>query len=547
MFTQPLKLLRKSLCPIIAPLLLIGGVLTACRADNYALIVGIDQYQQSQQINALAGATNDARALAKTLQDVAGFPAGNIRLLVSGAEPEPTAANITSALTEISRKVRPGDTLYVLYSGHGIDMDGVSYLVPWDADARTEASLQRTVLPTSELRDQLSKVPVKTLVMAFDMCRTDPRKGSRDLGSNNLLGPNQTRDLRIVPAKGVKDGRGAGPQDVITLFACSEGERSWEWEDKGRGFFSYYLEKGLRNGAADNHGVVHAGSLVDYLQKAVYGAVETAEGEAQTPYPMLDPKNAADIVLASGRPAGMGGATAVTAIDPSTQGRCDAALQQGFEFYQAKQYPLAQARFQTALNLQPSSAKAADGLGRCDKALNNSAQAETYFRQAVKLDANNSNYATDLADVLAARGDTSEAVPLYQAAMQLDPNNMASVLSYAALSHKVKDDDTAEQLFRRARLINPKDPHPWDMLGSLYYDNGAYESAEIDYRRAVQLDTLGGQYLGHLVRCLIREGKKSDAMRLIDDAHHLGISIPSNLLDLLDIKSHLPKIGVFGL
>ena len=60
----------------------------------------------------------------------------------------PTASNITNALDQISRRVKPGDTLYLLYSGHGIDIDGKSYLVPWDADARTASSLLRTVLPT---------------------------------------------------------------------------------------------------------------------------------------------------------------------------------------------------------------------------------------------------------------------------------------------------------------------------------------------------------------------------------------------------------------
>ena len=529
----------KPLARLLTAFLLTAAAMPACRADNYALIVGIDQYKQSQRINALEGATNDARALAKTLQDVAGFTAANIRLLVSGAEPEPTGANISDALEEVSRRVRPGDTLYVLYSGHGIDVDGKSYLVPWDADARSDASLLRTVLPTSELCAQLSRVPAKTLLMAFDMCRTDPRKGSRDLAGNNLLGPNQARDLRIVPAK---DGKSGGPQDVITLFACSEGERSWEWQDKGRGFFSYYLEQGLRHDAADNNGVVRASSLVAYLKKNVYGAVETAEGEAQTPYPMLDPKDAADVVLATGVSAGTGSPPA----NPSSAGRYDAILQQGYQFYQAKQYPFAQARFQTALSLQPT-AKAASGLGRTLKAMSNSAQAEPYFRQAVQLDTGNSGYAADLADALAARGDTAEAVPLYRAALRLDPGSVSPVLSYATLCHKTRDDDTAVRLLRRAQRINPKDPHPWDMLGAIRYDDGAYADAETAYRRAVSMDFFGGQYLGHLARCLLREGKKADAQRLISDADQNGVHVPGEILGLLGLKSHLPKIGIFGM
>lgn len=517
--------LTRTLRRLAAPALLAGpllAMLAPCRADNYALVIGIDQYQQNQRIATLAGATNDAKALAKTLQEVAGFSAANVKLLVSGADPEPTATNISDALEEITHKIKPGDTLYFLYSGHGIDMDGKSYLVPWDADARSDASLQRTVLPTSELRDQLAKVPVKTLLMAFDMCRTDPRKGSRDLASNNLLGPNQARDLHIVPAK---SGKG-GPQDVVTLFACSEGERSWEWEDKQRGYFSYYLEQGMRHDAADNHGVVRVSSLVDYLKKSVYGAVEAAEGESQMPFPLLDPQGASDVVLASGVAASSGNATGI----PADAGAYDTALQQGFQAYQAKQYVPAQAKFQQALGLQPNSAKAANALGRTYLAQNNARQAETYFRQAVQGDPKDAHYATDLADVLAARGDAPEATPLYRTALQLDPGNIQPVLSYANLSLKAKDTDTARRLLIRATKINPKDPHPWDMQGELAFNAGDYPTAERNYRQAVKLDTFGGSYLGHLVRCLYKEGKTGDAQAMLNNATGLGVKVPNGIL-----------------
>lgn len=546
---------RKSLCRLqnsrrfrrgsLSPALLLAAPLLAlspaCRADNYALIVGIDQYQQSQRINTLEGATNDAKALAQTLETVAGFPAGNIKLLVSGTDPEPTGSNISDALDTISQKIKPGDTLFVLYSGHGIDMDGKSYLVPWDADARSDASLLRTVLPTSELRDQLAKVPAKTLLMAFDMCRSDPRKGSRDLGSNNLLGPNQARDLHIVPAKG---GKGAGPQEVITLFACSEGERSWEWEDKQRGFFSYYLQQGLTHDAADSSGVVRVGPLVTYLQKAVYGAVNREEGETQTPFPLLDGKDPDDVVLVTKAEAGSDGA--VTTLPVSQQGPFDEAMQQGFEQYQQTHWTAAQAKFQTALSLQPSSSKAADGLGRCYQQTGNNAQAETYFRQAVQAEPKNANFTRDLADTLAARSDATEAIPLYRTAMMLDRGDVTTVLNYSTLCHKIKDDDTAVRLLRRAMVLNPKDPHPYDMRGNIEYDNGQYSLAEADYRHATRLDFFGGQYFGHLVRTLVKEGKKGDAQEVLNGANKAGVKVPNELINGLNLKSFIPKLP-FGL
>lgn len=537
---------RRNLWPKAAWVVLsVALILAAARmsqADNYALIVGIDQYQQSQRINTLQGATNDAKALANTLETVAGFPASNVTLLVSGSDPEPTGSNISGAVDAISKKIKAGDTLFVLYSGHGIDMDGTSYLVPWDADARTAASLTRTALPTSELRDTLAKVPAKILLMAFDMCRSDPRKGSRDLSSNNLLGPNQARDLHIVPKK---DSKSAGPTNVITLFACREGERSWEWEDKQRGFFSYFLQQGLTHDAADSSGVVKSGTLVAYLQKSVYGAVSRDEGESQTPFALLDGKDPNDVVLVTKAEAGSSGA--VTTLPASQSGPFDESMQQGFELYQQKQYQQAQAKFETALSQQPDSAKAANGLGRAYRDAKGNMKAEKYLRQAVQLDPKNSNFATDLADNLSARHDSVEAIPLYRTAMELDPGNTAPVLKYADICRQTKDNGTAKRLLIRATLINPKDPHPWDSLREIYYANRDYSSAEANYRKAVKLDTFGGQYLGHLVRCLMKEGKKADAQKIMDQSGDLGIKIPSELLNGLDIKSHLPHIGIFGL
>src|SRR6185437_4977877 len=68
--------------PFLFVLACLGGFLlggATCRADNYALLIGIDQYQQSDAINGLAGASNDAKGLAATLEQVSGFPADHVR------------------------------------------------------------------------------------------------------------------------------------------------------------------------------------------------------------------------------------------------------------------------------------------------------------------------------------------------------------------------------------------------------------------------------------------------------------------------------------
>ena len=508
-----------------------------CRADSHVLVIGIDEYKQTDRITSLGGAANDAQALAKTLKDVGGVPAANVRMLVSNADPEPTTVNILAEVDKLAQRVKPGDTAWVLFSGHGIELDGVSYLVPWDADAHSEETLRDTALPTAVLRDHLARIPAKTLILSFDMCRTDPRKGSRDLSSDNRLGANQARDLVLVPSKDA-----SGPQDVVTLYACSEGERSWEWTDKHRGFFSWYLEQGLRHDAADNQGVVRVSNLVSYVKKAVYGAVEREEGEAQTPFPAVEGKDAPDVILARGLAPSAGGATAVVKPDPTPQGQYAASLQQGYEAQQANQPAAAQAKFQTALSVQPASANAADGLGHAYLLQNKPDLAEASFRQAVQLDPKNAGYADDLGVALFNRRNTAEAEKSFQQAMALAPSNPSPVKHLVILYRAAKRDSDAEPLLLKAMDINPKDPEPPDTLGDIYMGRKDYANAEAKYQRAVRLDKGNGKYLGHLASCLVREGKLDQAHQAADQARGLGFPVPSSIFDKVPGIPGLPGL-----
>lgn len=523
----------------LAVTLLFAGA--PCRADSHALVIGIDDYKQAERITPLGGATNDAQALAKALREVAAVPAANVRTLVSNAEPEPTQVNILAELDRLAQRVKPGDTAWVCFSGHGIEIDGTSYIVPWDADAHTEETLRDSALPTAVLRDHLARIPAKTLILSFDMCRTDPRKGSRDLGGNNLLGANQARDLVLVPAKDA-----SGPQDIVTLYACSEGERSWEWHDKHRGFFSWYLEQGLRHDAADNQGVVRVSNLVSYVKKAVYGAVKREEGEAQTPFPAVEGKDAPNVILARGLAPGAGGATAVVKSDPTPQGRFDASLQQGYEAQQANQPTEAQTNFQTALSVQPESAKAAAGLGHAYLLQNKLDQAEASFRQAVQFDPKNAGYADDLGVVLFNRRSNDEAEKSFQQAMALDPNAPAPVKHLVFLYRATKRDEDAEPLLLKAMDINPKDPEPPDTLGDIYMGRKDYGAAEAKYQRAVRLDTANGKYLGHLATCLVKEGKIGEAHQIADRARGLGVPVPNSIFDKIPGLPGRPKINIGG-
>ena len=464
---------------------------SACRADNYALLIGIDQYQQSDAVNGLAGASNDAKGLAQTLEQVSGFPADHVRVLTSDADPRPTGANITFELDQLSGRAKPGDLVFVLFSGHGIEMDGKTYLVPWDADARTESTLKRTSLPEEDVRGQLAQISARGLILAFDMCRSDPRKGSKTVQQDNLMG-RQAKDLVVTPVSAAGDA--PGPRAVVTLFSCSEGERSWEWRDKERGFFSYFLEQGLRHDAADAKGVVRVSSLVTYLEKSVSDAVRREQGHDQRPYSIVEGTGAQDLVLAQDRPGGARNGAQVAVLTPVTtgdalKGRFDAALQQGRALIKSHQWDAAQAKYAAALELQPSSARAAAGLGQADLGLKRYDEAERQFRQALQLDPNLAVAVRGLAEIAFNRHDNAEAERLIRQAVTLDPNDADSVTDLGMLTMTVKHDPAgAERLFRQARSLDPTESDAQVGLGLIALNRGDAAGAEALLRQALKTD-----------------------------------------------------------
>jgi len=93
-------------------------------ATSYALIVGASKYQNLPEQFHLEGPKNDAAMLAKFLktQKFRLFPASNINLLadgVDGANGLPTHAGILNGMQHIADQAKPGDFVYLHFSGHG--------------------------------------------------------------------------------------------------------------------------------------------------------------------------------------------------------------------------------------------------------------------------------------------------------------------------------------------------------------------------------------------------------------------------------------------
>lgn len=260
---------------------------------KWALVVGVDKYDQSTRATPLLGAGNDAIAIAKVLVETCGYPRANVQTLTSKSELQPTSTEILVQLENLARNAGPEDTVLFYFAGHGVSDDsGNSYLLPSNVDMRTSAALTHSALRTTEIQALLNGLRARTVLLMFDMCRTEINGGGRE-GTRALpASPDALKELG-----GIKDD---GVRQVVSLFGCSPKQRSFEWGAKARGYFSWFLEQGLKGAAANPKGEVTIAALVDYLSKEVPKAVRDREGAEQVPYVTIGGPNPNSIVMASG-------------------------------------------------------------------------------------------------------------------------------------------------------------------------------------------------------------------------------------------------------
>jgi hypothetical protein len=186
--------------------LMLACALAPAHAEKrVALVVGNDRYANLPQQAQLHNAVNDARAVAASLRQI-GFD-------VIAGENLPRGA-LVDRFGDLMQRLEPGDTAFFFYSGHGVALDGVNYILPTDvpdAAAGQEARLKLAALGESDIIAELGGRGVRVAVVVLDACRTNPFGRTRPGG---------------VRGVGGEKGLTAPPQvkGVFSLYAASAGQ-----------------------------------------------------------------------------------------------------------------------------------------------------------------------------------------------------------------------------------------------------------------------------------------------------------------------------------
>jgi Tfp pilus assembly protein PilF len=243
--------------------------------DRWALVVGVDQYQ-TREIESLSGAVADAKAIRDVLIKFAEFPESQVILLVSDGAVKPTRTDIMLKLEEIKGAAKPGDLLLFFFAGHGVQVDGQRYMLTYDARISSPAVIKSTALPASNLMQELEAIRVAHRIIMIDACRNDPTKPGKQA---NVADEAFEAAFTLQPASegGVR----------ATFLSSSKGQSAYEWTEKRRGFFSYFIEKGLSGEAAYKNKVTVT-SLLSYLNEEVPQKVREQKNQLQVPYARVE-------------------------------------------------------------------------------------------------------------------------------------------------------------------------------------------------------------------------------------------------------------------
>lgn len=261
-------------------------------AKRYALIIGVDQYADTQ-ITTLGGASNDAKALANAIIQYAGFPDEQVTVLASDqpAERQPTRGNILRRLSNMAAVVPPDGLILVSFAGHGIERGGQAFLLPSDSQVSNDVELlEQTAINVAQIKDRIKKIGVRQVLMIVDACRNDPVGRAN---ADNPLTPAYTRGFNF-------DLRNHEVQAFATLYATEVGHRAYEYKEKKQGYFTWILVEALRGGAANEKGEVTLAGLVKYLQERVPKRVlqDLGPGKEQKPFAVIEGYRADELVVA---------------------------------------------------------------------------------------------------------------------------------------------------------------------------------------------------------------------------------------------------------
>jgi uncharacterized caspase-like protein len=212
----------------------------------YVLAVGVNSYANTEYdlTYAVPDSQDFSSELKRQQEKLGNFERVEI---VALNNKDATKANILKALSDISAKIQPEDSLTIYFAGHGTAQQNRFYLIPHDLgyagsrekldDAGLKAILSHSI-SDEELRDTLESIDARQIVLVIDACNS----GQALEAEEKRRGPMNSKGLAQL----------AYEKGMYILTAAQSYQAAKEATKLGHGFLTYALvEEGLKTNLAD--------------------------------------------------------------------------------------------------------------------------------------------------------------------------------------------------------------------------------------------------------------------------------------------------------
>ena len=178
-----------------------------------ALVIGNGQYRS---VDRLPNASNDARLIGSTLQSL-GFT-----LVNGGPQIDLDRVQLSQAVQDFGRALTGAEVGLFYYSGHGLQVQGVNWLVPVDANPARPQDLDFQMVDADLVLRQMDGAGTRLNIVLLDACRNNPfaSRGLRALqaGLAEMRAPEGTLiSYATQPGAVAADGDGANSPYTIAL------------------------------------------------------------------------------------------------------------------------------------------------------------------------------------------------------------------------------------------------------------------------------------------------------------------------------------------
>ena len=217
--------------------------------QRVALVIGNSKYMHA---SVLANPSNDARAMAATLRRV-GFAEVMERYDVSREA-------MGQALKDFGDLAEGAEWAVVFFAGHGIEMNGVNYLIPTDAALKRDTHVSDETVSLTQVQAKVDAATKLGLVI-LDSCRNNPflDRMARSVASTRSIG----RGLANVEPEG----------NVLVAYSAKHGTTALD----GSGEHSPFTEALLTN-------IEEPGLEINFLFRKVRDQVRLKTERRQEPF-----------------------------------------------------------------------------------------------------------------------------------------------------------------------------------------------------------------------------------------------------------------------